>query len=115
MFGDILGALGGSFFDIAKVALPALATGVVIKHGRKLTGWIPNALIPVAGFAVGTAAGIASTGSVETGIALGVKAALGGVGIHQVVKVGLQGAFGRLTGALGEKLNRIGPGDKISI
>jgi hypothetical protein len=106
MFGEILGALGNTALAVVTTAAPTLLTGLVIKHGGKLTRKIPNAAIPAAGFIVGTAVGAITTGDAQAAVDLGMKSMLGGVGIHQVVKIGFQSTVGKLTGSAATWLNQ---------
>lgn len=118
MFGDILGALGGTLVQVVIASAPGLLTGLAIKHGRKATAWIPNALIPVGTLIAGTAAGAIAGASATEAAALGVQTMIGSVGIHQVTKLAVRGAVGRVTkpdGWFGSMLRRIGPGTEASL
>ena len=118
MFGDILGALGGQFAQIVIMSAPGLLTGLLVKHGRRLTAWIPNAAIPVLTLVAGTGAGILAGADATTAAALGVKTMIGAVGIHQVTKLAVKGLVDRVTkpeGKIGSILRGIGPGADVSL
>ena len=118
MFGDILGALGGQLVQIAIASAPGLVTGLIVKHGRRLTNWIPNAAIPVLTLVAGTTAGALAGADPATAAGLGVQTMIGAVGIHQVTKLAVKGTVDRLTkpdGKIGSLLRKIGPGVETSL
>jgi hypothetical protein len=118
MFGDILSALGGIALQTVVTSAPGLVTGLFVKHGRKLTAWIPNNAIPVLTGLAGTAAGAIAGADATTSVTLGFQTMVGAVGLHQVGKIAARGLVGRITkpdGRIGSFLRRIGPGAELSL
>lgn len=89
MLGDLLSGIGGGLLEVLKTAGPLLLPGLVMKHVTKL----PNDLIPVVNGAIGIGVGWAVTGDPGQGAQMGVLAATGSVGMHQVLKMGTRKLF----------------------
>lgn len=96
LFGTIAGAATAflpALMASAKGVIAPLILGGVVKHGGKLTKWLPNDMIPIVNTLLFGPAGIAATG------------------IHQVFKIGTRAAVG----ALSKNEKAIGPGGKLSV
>jgi hypothetical protein len=84
VLGELLSGLGEGVLEIAKVSGPLLLAGVAKKHLTKM----PNNLIPVTNGILGVGIGWATTGDPQQGAQLGLAAATGSVGVHQLFKIG---------------------------
>jgi len=99
--------------EVAKTSAPLLVSGAIMKHGGRLTSWLPNSLIPYANGVIGMAVGVATTHDPAAGAQMGIMAATSATGLHQVLKIGARSLLGRwLPLNLQEA---VGPGPKLSI
>lgn len=113
MLGDLLTGLGEGLLEVGKTAAPLLVSGAIMKHGGKLTSWVPRGMIPVANGVIGTAIGVVVTGDPEQGAQYGILAATTATGLHQVLKIGARAGLERVLPARVQE--RVGPGDRLSI
>lgn len=90
MLGDLLSGLGEGLWAVAKTSAPLVLPGLAMKHLTRL----PNNLIPVVNGVIGVGVGWAVTGDPNQGAQLGIAAATGSVGVHQVLKIGTRKIFG---------------------
>ncbi len=107
---SFLADMASSALPLLKAAAPVLLTGLVVKHTGKIPGLgsitkrVSNDLIPVMGLVVSGLTG----GGIE-GAAVGVFA-------HRLVKSGVRGILGQVSGSFADTLNaKVGPGNRISI
>ena len=112
MLGELLSGIGQGLLEVGKASAPLLLSGAVVKHGGKLTSWLPNDLIPYMNGVIGIGIGVATTHDPQVGAQYGVLAATGATGFHQVLKIGLRAALTPLLS--GHTAAKIGPSDKIS-
>ena len=112
-WGALLHGVGGGLLTVVKASAPLLVSGAVIKHGGKLTSWLPNNLIPYANGVVGIAIGVATGQDPAAAGQYGMVAAAGATGLHQVLKVGASALLEPLLG--GRVAEAVGPGKRLSI
>lgn len=111
--GALLSGMGAGMLEVVKASAPLLVSGAIMKHGGKLTSWLPNSFIPYANGVVGMAVGVATTHDPSTGAQMGILAATTATGLHQVLKIGAQGLLGKWLPLRVQEA--VGPGPKLSI
>lgn len=113
MFSELLSGLGLGVLEVVKTSAPLLVTGALMKHGGRLSRRIPNDLIPVANGVIGVVAGVATTGDAKVGAQMGILAATGATGMHQLLKITTRSLLEKhLPAGLTEKVSSNG---KLSI
>jgi hypothetical protein len=111
--GSLLSGIGQGVLEVAKASAPLLVSGAVMKHGGKLTSWLPNDWIPFANGVIGIGIGVATTGDPKVGAQMGVLAGAGATGLHQVLKIGARALLEPILG--GGVAAKVGPSERLSI